>query len=582
MRCVDYSMVHYILESHKDLNLTVDATLDSMGFPKEKKRQSEPRTEAEEIKYCDLVDSPSAIDSGSWDMLPDSSLCSNSHVDADSMEYSFHGPKTLIPWGMGGEHSSRNKRLLGKSFSKDAGTKYWNLSRNASINVTQKELSLRAFAEASSNGELKVVNNSNDIVANRDEYPTSKDDWRVSRSGCLLTQRGSLTSQSLPCGPLSDRNILNSLDRDNVSGDDYNNTSRNKGFPPTIITTHYVFRRSSTSSSTSTSTSYSSSTGNESEASNEKDNGSSNKSVIFITAGDCDSPSLAPTSFPFPAISPSSKFNSSAASGSDNDNNSNISKSYNSNRSENKNEITVGNVGDGNMPMRGNGRTVRILSFSDEIDDEATSSRGSVNGSNGSSKTSNVSNNMNDYSSSSYASFRDTHGYIETRPNILEAGSGSLSTSTPPSPTTSSSGAILRDGKKNGDIHRDRDIGHKEGGCDEAVISTHVMWTTATAPPLPAPSTLSLPISNTPSHPVVLTSLNPRNKITKTVQVPAFTDKNRNRDFERDWDKDRYGARSSLSPHLATLGKKIVTLTCLPSACLPPCFACCSLHAVDE
>ena len=102
-------------------------------------------------------------------------------------------------------------------------------------------------------------------------------------------------------------------------------------------------------------------------------------------------------------------------------------------------------------------------------------------------------------------------------------------------------------------------------------ISTHVMWTTATAPPLPAPSTLSLPISNTPSHPVVLTSLNPRNKITKTVQVPAFTDNNRNRDFERDWDKDRYGARSSLSPHLATLGKKIVTLTCLPSACLPAC-----------
>ena len=303
--------------------------------------------------------------------------------------------------------------------------------------------------------------------------------------------------------------------------------------------------------------------------------------MIFITAGDCDSPSLAPTSFPFPAISPSSKFDSSAASGSDNNYNSNISRSYNSNRSENKNETTVGNVGDGNMPMRGNGRTVRILSFSDEIDDEATSSRGSVNGHNGSSKTSNVSNNMNDYSSSSYASLRDTHGYIEPRPNVLEAGSGFLSTSKPPSPTSSSSGAILRDGKKNGDIARDRDIGHKDdGSCDQAVITTHVMWTTATAPPVPSPFPLSPPISNTLSHPVVLTSLNPR-KITKTVQVPAFTDKNRNRDFERDWDKDRYGARSSLSPHLATLGKKNRHLY-LPALCQPPCFACCSLHAVDK
>ena len=570
MRCVDYSMVHYILESHKDLNLTVDATLDSMGFPKEKKMQTEPRVEGEEIKYYDLVESPSAIDSGSWDMLPDSSLCSYSHVNFDSKdkEYSFHGVKTQIPWGMGREYSLKSKKLLSKSFSTDAGTKYWNPRRNDCINVTQKELSLRAFAEASSNGELKVVNNSNDILAYRDEYPTTKDDWRKSGPVCLLTQQGSHISQSLPSSCLSDQNILSSLSRDNVCGDDQNNILRDRGFPPTVTTTHYVFRRSSTSSSTSTSTSYSSSTGNESEISNEKDDGNRSKSVIFITAADGNSPSLAPTSFPFPAISPSSKFDSSASSANDNNYHRNIPQNDHSNRSENRNEITIGTVGDGNMGMRGNGRTVRILSFSDEIDDEATSSRGSVNGNSDSSKTNNNSNNMNDHSSSNYASLRDTHGYIGPKPKILEAGSSNPSTA--PSPTLSSSSAVLRGGRRDGNIACDRDRGHEEVCSDKALIATQVTWTTA--PPVPSPFPLSPPTSNTPSHALVLASLNPHNKITKTVQVPAYTDKNRNRDFERDWDKDRYGARSSLSPHLATLGKDNSQL-CLP-AYLPACLLC--------
>ena len=78
--------------------------------------QTEPRVEGEEIKYYDLVESRSAIDSGCWDMLPDSFLCSYSHVNFDSKdkEYSFQRIFSAhSPWNLSLDSMKRILLILG-------------------------------------------------------------------------------------------------------------------------------------------------------------------------------------------------------------------------------------------------------------------------------------------------------------------------------------------------------------------------------------------------------------------------------------------------------------------------------------
>ena len=557
MRCIDYSMVHYIIENHKGLNLTVDDTLDLMGFPKEKKIQAEIRKEFRDGKGAEIRNTAAEklyrrsfifsdddrSRSGSCDIIDGTSIFERrsaeplSHlqygINSDSEEQYLQGYSTPLPWGMGGELSPKNKSRRVKLAFIDTTSKYGNIPRNDCINVTQRELSMRAFAEASSNGELKAAKNNNNFMENRDEYPVSKNNRRGGKFLSSSYDQDGSSPSSLCYVPLSDYSLSNPFDTSYLGNDTDN--MRNVGHRPVMIYTQTQLRRSSTSSTTSTSSSTSTSISrNENEVGNE--------STIFLTAGESETPSPPPSPAPSPTISLLNRHSSSTLVDCDDiyplptvrtqrqhqyqHENESLHSHEGANESlmEIKNENTVGNVTDGDIALKAEKRSTKKLSFSDDFDDEATVS-----------KRNSISNTT-----------EGTSRFPNLGSDILLPVSGITS------------GLAVRWA-----MDRDEDMEKSKVREDDKIDPTslpfHGLSMRNRNVLLPIPS--SIPVSPTPSYALSSTSLSQYKRIPRKVYAPTFPD--RDRAVERDWDKDRYGARVVLSAHLPTSGKvNMFAFTC--------------------